>query len=138
MCGSGYHWHDVAALQEARAGKAHQGERSAGIAHQVLCVLGLLICAQMEGPACLETAGSRCLRAQQLHWGKSLLSCRGGAARTAAFAVWKGTGIARMSPSGEELCKLTQVSQVHQNLPKANLGTQCPGDEDAVAMGTSE
>lgn len=54
------------------------------------------------------------------------------------FLFGKGTGIARMSPSGEELCKLTQVSQLHQNLPKANLGTQCPGDEDAVAMGTSE
>ena len=30
MCGPGHHWYDVAALQEARAGKAHQGMSSAG------------------------------------------------------------------------------------------------------------
>lgn len=28
VCGSGHHRHDVAALQEARARKAHQGEKS--------------------------------------------------------------------------------------------------------------
>lgn len=34
--GSGHHRHDVAALQEARAGKAHQGENSVVIAWWVL------------------------------------------------------------------------------------------------------
>lgn len=32
VCGPGHHWHDVAAVQEAGAGEAHQGESGVGTA----------------------------------------------------------------------------------------------------------
>lgn len=36
VCGPGHHWDDVAALQEARAGEAHQGENGVGTARRPL------------------------------------------------------------------------------------------------------